>query len=120
MPFKRCPNCRKSLQIGGHNFKRKWESRGLGLEGFEDICIRCSDRKKAKVEEKVKIPTSRSTYLFPKMKVNDSFFIDANGEPRTVVANRIRTASVRYRDKNKGTNFSIHEVEGGVRCWRTA
>lgn len=40
--FKVCKGvCKESLPIIGCNFYRKRNSRGMGVEGFNDTCIRC-------------------------------------------------------------------------------
>ncbi len=41
MPTKKCSTCRRNLLIGGHNFVRKPNSQGMGVEGFENKCKRC-------------------------------------------------------------------------------
>jgi len=69
-----------------------------------------------KIEKNVPAPIKRhpsTIYPYGEMEVGDSFF--APEEMKT----RLRTAATVFKRKT-GRNFTIRQVEGGIRVWRVA
>ena len=63
-----------------------------------------------KIEKNIKIPDGM-TYPFPKMEVEDSFFI-----PKDKIR-KVRPAASWYATKH-GVKFKIWAFGEGYRCWR--
>ncbi len=69
------------------------------------------------IEHDIKIPY-KAKYPLADMSVGDSFCLPLNGRTATALQ-RLASTRVRYQGKKLGRKFTIRQVDGGVRIWRT-
>lgn len=72
-----------------------------------------------KIEKGVPLPVGRGKYPWREMDVGDSFFVpDVTGVKLSAAASAY---TIRCRSTGKPVpKFSVRNVDGGVRVWRTA
>lgn len=73
------------------------------------------------VEKGISVPPSvtASRYPFKTMNVGDSFFVEVEADKTMKAQSRISTASRAYSAKNGGGKFTVRQVTGGLRVWKT-
>lgn len=71
------------------------------------------------IEEGVPIPEllqgAPCKYPFRTMDVGQSFFVPNDGSGVRALQRRVAGSTCRIKDRK----FTVRQVEGGVRCWRT-
>lgn len=80
------------------------------------------------IEKNIPMPTPRKPkskpvgrapkYPFKKMKVGDSFALHLKDEKENAVARGRLTAAAGYQRKRYRKQFTVRNVEGGLRVWR--
>ena len=72
-----------------------------------------------KIEKGLALPPRKGArYPFREMEVGDSFFVPCPDEEKIKRQNRLSGASARPKERGLG-KFSVRQVEGGLRVWRT-
>ena len=76
------------------------------------------------IEKNVPIPKPQvvgrpSKYPFEKMDVGDSFFVE-NQKHESVYKLSVTISQATRRSRLKGKRFTVRQLDGGVRVWRTA